>query len=125
MSVLTEIFPLLRGRTGLVSLSPKVPIVIRLYRGNTKLLTHRASVLSVVKKKNAKIGVKPVTIPYRNIGNGMTHITYTLDYPLLDNAELVDVECEQKGLGRMGTITLVPKDGCLFTMGVSNALDTH
>jgi hypothetical protein len=116
MSVLTEVFPLLRGRTGIQSLKPDIPIVVRVYQNGTKILTHRAKVLSKVSKRGANIGLKPVKMRYRKLYPAtMTHVSYSLDYPLLDKLEVV-VECYGE-LGCVGILTLVPQKSGFFTIG--------
>lgn len=114
---MTEIFPLLRGRTGVEILRSEIPVVIRLYRGSKRLSSHRVKLKSKVRRKVAYVGVKPVTLKFRRGVGYVTHISYALDYPLLDKSEMVWVEDAFGPILDRQTVTFHPKPRGLFTMG--------
>lgn len=111
-----EIFPLLRGRTGVETLTRTVPVVLRFYRGNLRVLTYRTKAKCSISGNQARIATSPIDVPYSKIGNLVTEITIAFDYPLIDRIEsCIQLDNDLK-MGKRGTITLTPIEGQLLIL---------
>ena len=107
--IATSTFPLLKGRTGVETLTKKVPVVIRLYNGVLRIKTHRTKVKCVLSGNAAFIGTEPVAIDYNGIGDAVTLMTIAIDYPFVERIESNMQLPGLVGLGKNGTLTLEPQ----------------
>ena len=111
-----EFFPLLRGRTGVEDLTRSVPVVLRFYRGNIRVLVYRTKAQCTLSGNMLKVGTRIIIVPYANIGKLVTSITIAFNYPLLERVESILPGIDDLELLSRGTITLTPTVGQLLSI---------
>ena len=114
---LTNAFPLLKGKTGVEVLTRTVPVVLRLYKGPLRVLTHRTKTKCRIEGNVAKIATRAITFPYKNLDT-VTRVTLAFDYPLIDRIESTLPDTTIEGLGKSGEIIFTPnpENGCLLIL---------
>jgi len=114
LSKVKEIFPLLRGRTGVETLTRTTPVVLRFYKGPLRVLTYRTKVKCCLSGGVALIATRPITVKHNGTGV-VTKITIAFDYPFIERIEAKIPNVEPINMKKVGTLTLEP-DGCLLSL---------
>ena len=110
-----ELFPLLRGRSGVETLTRTVPVVLRLYRGNVRVLTRRRKAQCRLSGNTAYVGTRPIFVDYANIGDMITGASIAFDYPFIDRIE-ANITMEPMDIGLSGEIQISPDGEAILTV---------
>lgn len=112
-----DVFPLLRGRTGVEAITRDVPMVVRMYSGSLRVISYRTKMKCSIRGNSVLIGTKPVDVPYEGSSElTVNKATLAFDYPFLERIEAALPCFPEIELAYSVTITLLPSEKCLLTM---------
>jgi len=96
----------------------KVPLLFRVYSGQTCVFKHRELVKCTVTRTELRFAVTPVHIRHKSFDGSWTisKMSMSLDYPLLDQFETWVPDWEPIMCPKNGNVVLDPREGQLLSL---------